>query len=88
MLVSYSLATSADSSDNQVMGKIMVAAGLLLALAGLAVWAMERGGLPIGRLPGDIAIERDNFRFYFPLTTCLLVSAAVTAALWLWNRFR
>ncbi|MFO7326008.1 MAG: DUF2905 domain-containing protein, partial [Pseudomonadota bacterium] len=42
--------------------------------------------LPIGRLPGDILVERPGFRFYFPLATSLIISALVTLVLWLMRR--
>jgi hypothetical protein len=42
--------------------------------------------LPFGRLPGDIVIERENFRLYFPLTTGLLVSLVLSFLLWWWTR--
>jgi Protein of unknown function (DUF2905) len=44
------------------------------------------GKLGLGRLPGDIAIERENFRLYFPITTSILISLAVSLILWLLNR--
>ena len=52
------------------MGPALVVVGLLVAAIGGLVWL----GVPLGRLPGDIAIERDNFRLYIPITTSLLVS--------------
>jgi hypothetical protein len=51
------------------------------------VWIFAPAVLGRGRLPGDIAIERDNFRFYFPLTTCLIVSVILTGVLWLVRYF-
>jgi hypothetical protein len=42
--------------------------------------------LGLGRLPGDIVIERENFRFYFPIVTCLIVSLVLSFFLWLLNR--
>ncbi|MEO8992103.1 MAG: DUF2905 domain-containing protein [Nitrosospira sp.] len=42
--------------------------------------------LPLGRLPGDITIERENFKLYFPLTTGLLVSLFLSILLWWWSR--
>jgi hypothetical protein len=42
----------------------------------------------LGRLPGDIRVERENFRFYLPLTTCLILSLALTLVLWLVNKLR
>ena len=56
------------------MGKLLVAVGLLIALAGVLVMF----GVPLGRLPGDIAYERGNTRFYFPLTTSILVSVVLS----------
>jgi len=52
--------------------RILVVAGLVLVAAGLAWPLLAKIG--IGRLPGDLLIERGNFRFYFPLTTILLVN--------------
>jgi hypothetical protein len=67
------------------LGKFLMIAGvLLLALGGLMFLL---GKVPfLGRLPGDIAIERQNFRFYFPLATCLLLSAVLTLIFWLLGR--
>lgn len=56
---------------------------LFLVLAVLWPWL---GKLPLGRLPGDILIERDGFRFYFPLTSMLIISAVLTLLLWLFRR--
>jgi hypothetical protein len=42
--------------------------------------------LGIGRLPGDIVIQRGNFSFYFPLMTCVLISILLSAVFWLFNR--
>ena len=61
-----------------VLGLVLVGVGVLLSLAGRLPW--------LGRLPGDILIRRDNFSFYFPLTSGLLLSAIVSLALRLWNR--
>lgn len=69
------------------MGKILVGAGLLLVAAGLLLLLLERfPGLRMGRLPGDVAVERGNFRFYFPIVTSLLLSALLTLVLWLFRR--
>jgi DUF2905 family protein len=56
------------------LGKLLVVIGLLIALAGVLVML----GVPLGRLPGDIAYERGNTRFYFPLTTSILVSVVLS----------
>ncbi|MCC7263771.1 MAG: DUF2905 domain-containing protein [Candidatus Latescibacteria bacterium] len=69
------------------MPKLLIAAGALLILAGL-LWHFGGKYLSLGRLPGDIAIERENFSFYFPLGTCLLISAVLSLALYLFDQFR
>lgn len=69
----------------QDLAKTLLFAGALLVLAGLALLAAPK--LPwLGRLPGDIRIEREHFRLYFPLGTCLLLSAVLTLVSWLLNR--
>src|SRR5688500_18842308 len=62
------------------MQRLLIILGLLLLVAGLAwPWLWK---LPFGRLPGDIIIERENFRLYFPLTTGLLLSLVLSLLLW------
>ncbi len=62
------------------MQKTLVILGLLLVLIGLA-WPWL-GKLPLGRLPGDIVVDRGNFRFYFPLMTMIIISILLSAILW------
>ena len=64
------------------MGPVLVVVGLVVAAVGGLIWL----GVPLGRLPGDIAIERDGFRLYVPITTSLLVSAAFMLVSWLLRR--
>lgn len=64
--------------DLQNVGKWLAIIGLGLAVAGGALWVMGRVGVPLGRLPGDIRIEREGFRFFFPITSSILVSVALT----------
>ena len=66
------------------MAKIFIIAGIVLLLVGLIMFAAERFGL--GRLPGDIVIEREGFTLYLPLATSLLVSLGLTLVLWLLSR--
>jgi hypothetical protein len=66
------------------MVRWLVAIGLVLILVGLLWPLLSKLGL--GRMPGDIVIERGNFRFYFPIVTCLIVSAVLSFFLWLLNR--
>jgi predicted phosphohydrolase len=64
------------------MGKWLIVIGLLIAAVGVIFTCA--GKLPwLGKLPGDIYIKRGNFSFYFPLATCILVSAIISFILWL-----
>jgi formate hydrogenlyase subunit 3/multisubunit Na+/H+ antiporter MnhD subunit len=64
--------------------RFLILLGLVICAVGLFWPVISKLGL--GRLPGDIVIERDGFSFYFPLTTGLIVSAFVSALLWLLSR--
>lgn len=64
------------------MGKVLVLVGLGIAGIGLLVMI----GLPLGRLPGDIAVKRDNFSFYLPITTSIILSIILTLILSLFRR--
>lgn len=67
------------------MGKLLVIAGLVLVAVGV-VWTLgERIGL--GRLPGDVLIERAGTRIYIPITTSLLISAVLSLVLWVLSRW-
>jgi heme/copper-type cytochrome/quinol oxidase subunit 2 len=69
------------------LGKFLLVMGLLLVVLGGVLIFVDK--IPfLGRLPGDIRIERENFRFYFPLTTSILISIVVTVILWLISHFR
>ncbi|MBM2850668.1 MAG: hypothetical protein HW418_3610 [Anaerolineales bacterium] len=67
--------------DTSTLGKWVVLLGLGLALLGGVIWLVGKTGLPLGRLPGDIRIERDGFSFYFPLATSILISIGLTILL-------
>jgi hypothetical protein len=64
--------------------RVLIIAGVVLIVAGLLWPLLARLGL--GRLPGDIAVQRGNFSFYFPLVSSLVVSAALTLLFWLFRR--
>lgn len=70
------------------IGKILIVIGLALAVLGGVLWLGGRVNLPLGRLPGDIRIEREHFKFYFPLATCVLLSVVMTLILWLLGKGR
>ena len=66
------------------MQKALIVIGIAIVLIGIGwPWLSK---LPLGRLPGDIVIDRDNFRVYFPLTTMILVSVLLSALIWLLRR--
>ncbi len=63
-------------------GKLFIFIGLLLVVIGIVFIVGNK--IPfIGKLPGDIAIERNNFNFYFPLTTCIIISIILSLIFWL-----
>jgi Protein of unknown function (DUF2905) len=66
------------------MSRTLILIGMILVVVGL-LWRWI-GVLRLGRLPGDIVVEHQNYSFYFPITTGLLISAALTLVLWLINR--
>jgi hypothetical protein len=64
------------------LGKALIGIGIALVVIGALFWLGDK--LPwFGRLPGDIDIKREHFRFYFPVTTCLFVSVVITLFFWL-----
>lgn len=66
------------------MQRVLIVLGAVLLVAGLGwPWLAKLG---LGRLPGDIRIETPNGFFYFPITTCIVVSAVVSLVLWLLRR--
>ncbi len=64
--------------------KTLITIGVILLVLGL-VWPLLRK-MGLGHLPGDIVIERENFRLYFPITTMLLVSLVLNLVIWLFRR--
>jgi hypothetical protein len=66
------------------MARWLIIIGVVLIVAGLLWPWLTRLG--VGRLPGDIVIERDNFRVYIPITTSIVFSVVLSLLLWLLNR--
>jgi hypothetical protein len=70
-------------------GKALILIGVLFVLVG--AWLLSGGRTPpwlswLGRLPGDLAIERDHVRFYLPITTSIVLSLVLTLVLWWFGR--
>jgi hypothetical protein len=81
----FSIAASFAGYNDEIMQHPawnLVLTGLLIAVIGV-IWLVSPSIPWLGKLPGDIAIERENFRFYFPLTTCILLSVVMTVILWI-----
>jgi hypothetical protein len=66
------------------MSRFLILLGLVILVLGLAWPLLSKLGL--GRLPGDIVIERENFTLYFPIVTSLVVSVLLSVVLWVMNR--
>ncbi|MFI5253045.1 MAG: DUF2905 domain-containing protein [Bacteroidota bacterium] len=68
------------------LGKMLVGMGLMVAAIGILLKFSNK--IPfLGKLPGDITIRKDNFQFYFPLMTCIVLSILFTVAMWLISFF-
>lgn len=72
---------------NQETGKYLLLAGLAIVVVGVLVYFFHDKLNWIGRLPGDIRVEKKNFRFYFPITTMILASVLVTILIRLARKF-
>ena len=70
--------------ESQAMSRTLILIGVLIVAVGLLWPWLSR--LPFGRLPGDIVIERQNFRFYFPITTMIIVSVVLSVILWFFRK--
>ncbi|MBN6186487.1 DUF2905 domain-containing protein [Aneurinibacillus sp. BA2021] len=69
------------------VAKLLVIGGLILIVVGL-IWQVGGRFLNLGRLPGDIVVEKENFRFYFPLMTSIIVSVVLSLLFYLFRFFR
>ena len=69
------------------MGKLLIIVGIVCIAVGLFITYGPK--IPfLGKLPGDISVEKENFKFYFPLTTSIIVSVLVSVLIYLFNRFK
>ena len=67
------------------MGRFLIGAGVLLIVAGAAWILLDRAGIHLGRLPGDIRVEGKHGGFYFPIVTCILISVLLSLLSWLFR---
>jgi hypothetical protein len=72
---------------DQQTGKYIFIAGLVIVAAGILIYFFHDYFKWIGRLPGDIRIEKENFKLYFPLTTMIIFSLAITIIIQIFKRF-
>ena len=68
------------------LGRLLITLGLILVVAGLLVTFAGRLPVRLGRLPGDISIHGKHSSFYFPLTTCVLLSVLLSLVMWILRR--
>lgn len=72
---------------NSETGKWIIIAGGLIALVGIVIYFFHDKLNWLGRLPGDIKIEQEHVKFYFPVVTCIIISAAVSLVIYLLRKF-
>jgi Protein of unknown function (DUF2905) len=70
------------------LGKLLIAFGLVLLVAGLLLTFLGRINLPLGKLPGDLVYRGKNTTFYFPLATSLLLSVILSLVLYVLGKWR
>jgi hypothetical protein len=69
------------------IGKLLLMVGIVISLLGLVLMLAGKLNIPwLGHLPGDLSFRGKNFSFYFPITTCLLVSIVLSIVMWLISR--
>lgn len=66
--------------------KVLIVSGVVLILAGLVLLIIQKFNIPVGRLPGDIVVNRGSFTLYFPIATSILVSAILSLILYAISR--
>ncbi|MED1875842.1 MULTISPECIES: DUF2905 domain-containing protein [Brevibacillus] len=69
------------------VAKLLIIGGAVLIVVGL-LWQIGGRFLPLGRLPGDIVVEKENFKFYFPVVSCIVISIVLTLASYLFRLFK
>ena len=68
------------------MGRVLIALGVALLIAGVVVLGLERAGLGLGRLPGDFAYRGRNVQVWFPLGTCIVLSVVLSVVFYLLSK--
>ncbi len=71
---------------SQEIGKWLIMSGIILILAGIVIYFFHQYFTSFGKLPGDIRIEKENIKIYFPITTMLIVSIVLSLILWVFRK--
>ncbi|GAB1529939.1 DUF2905 domain-containing protein [Brevibacillus formosus] len=69
------------------VAKLLIIGGAALIIIGL-LWQVGGRFLPLGRLPGDIVVEKENVKFYFPIVTCIVISIVLSLGMYLFRLFK
>ena len=77
-----------DSAPLGSLGRVLIVLGCVLLAAGTVLVLAGRSGLPLGRLPGDIAVRGKHFTFYAPIATCVILSILFSLLMWLLGHLR
>ena len=72
---------------DQQTGKYIIAGGIFIVIAGVLIYFFHDYFKWLGKLPGDIRIEKENYRFYFPFVTLIIISIAITLIINIFKRF-
>ena len=75
-----------ETPEPQNIGKIVIALGLMITFVGIVIFVL--GKLGLGKMPGDMKFGNDNFKVYFPIGTCILISVIMTLIMWLIKTFK
>jgi Protein of unknown function (DUF2905) len=70
----------------QEIGKLVMIVGIVLAVVGALLWRFPGWFGWLGRLPGDISVQKGGFSFYFPIVTCIVISIILSLLSWLFKR--
>jgi H+/Cl- antiporter ClcA len=72
---------------SQATGKYLILIGIVVVIIGVIIYFLSDKLHWLGRLPGDIRVEKENFKFYFPVTTMLILSGLLNLVIWLVKKF-
>lgn len=71
---------------NQQLGKYIIIAGIAMVVIGIVIFFFHNKLHWLGRLPGDIRVDKENFKFYFPITTMIIISIILTLLMYLFRK--